>query len=288
MLPQLAGRPFITDGGMETTLIFHEGIDLPDFAAFVLPGRRRGTRRRCAPTSRRYIDDRPRSAASASCSTRRRGAPTPIGASGSATRADGSPTSNRRGVALAGGAPGTEAGPALPHRDPRLHRAARRRLPRRSEHDRRTRPRTYHAPQIATFVGTARGPGERAHAHLCRRGDRHRARRAGGGDPGRDLVHGRNRRPAAQRRSRSAKRSRRSTQQTGGAAAYFMINCAHPTHFDARPRRGRALASTAFAVSGPTRRRRATPSSTRPRSSTRAIPRSSAAATASCASGCRT
>jgi S-methylmethionine-dependent homocysteine/selenocysteine methylase len=36
VLPQLAGPPFITDGGMETTLIFHEGLDLPDFAAFVL------------------------------------------------------------------------------------------------------------------------------------------------------------------------------------------------------------------------------------------------------------
>ncbi len=29
-------RPFITDGGMETTLIFLEGIDLPQFAAFPL------------------------------------------------------------------------------------------------------------------------------------------------------------------------------------------------------------------------------------------------------------
>ena len=28
-LPQLADRLFLTDGGMETTLIFHEGIDLP-------------------------------------------------------------------------------------------------------------------------------------------------------------------------------------------------------------------------------------------------------------------
>jgi len=27
---------FITDGGMETTLIFHQGFDLPDFASFVL------------------------------------------------------------------------------------------------------------------------------------------------------------------------------------------------------------------------------------------------------------
>ena len=35
-LPQLAGRPYVTDGGLETTLVFHDGIDLPDFAAFPL------------------------------------------------------------------------------------------------------------------------------------------------------------------------------------------------------------------------------------------------------------
>jgi S-methylmethionine-dependent homocysteine/selenocysteine methylase len=36
-LPQLAGeRLFVTDGGLETSLIFHDGIDLPCFAAFVL------------------------------------------------------------------------------------------------------------------------------------------------------------------------------------------------------------------------------------------------------------
>jgi S-methylmethionine-dependent homocysteine/selenocysteine methylase len=35
-LPQLDGDIFITDGGMETTLIFHQGIDLPEFASFVL------------------------------------------------------------------------------------------------------------------------------------------------------------------------------------------------------------------------------------------------------------
>ena len=35
-LPQLADRTFITDGGLETTLIYHENIDLPHFAAFVL------------------------------------------------------------------------------------------------------------------------------------------------------------------------------------------------------------------------------------------------------------
>jgi homocysteine S-methyltransferase len=32
-LPQLAGTLFMTDGGIETTLIFHDGFDLPEFAA---------------------------------------------------------------------------------------------------------------------------------------------------------------------------------------------------------------------------------------------------------------
>ena len=35
-LPQLSGDFFLTDGGIETTLIFHEKLDLPDFAAFDL------------------------------------------------------------------------------------------------------------------------------------------------------------------------------------------------------------------------------------------------------------
>jgi len=35
-LPQLDGGIFITDGGLETTLIFHDGIDLPEFACFPL------------------------------------------------------------------------------------------------------------------------------------------------------------------------------------------------------------------------------------------------------------
>ena len=35
-LPQLGDRPFLTDGGLETTLIFHDGIELPHFAAFDL------------------------------------------------------------------------------------------------------------------------------------------------------------------------------------------------------------------------------------------------------------
>ncbi len=35
-LPQLAGKTMLTDGGLETTLVFHDGYDLPEFAAYVL------------------------------------------------------------------------------------------------------------------------------------------------------------------------------------------------------------------------------------------------------------
>jgi S-methylmethionine-dependent homocysteine/selenocysteine methylase len=42
-LPQLSDRVFLTDGGMETTLIFHDKIDLPLFASFDLLKDARGT-----------------------------------------------------------------------------------------------------------------------------------------------------------------------------------------------------------------------------------------------------
>ena len=42
-LPQLSGKKFITDGGLETTLIFHDGYDLPCFAAFDLLRSKEGT-----------------------------------------------------------------------------------------------------------------------------------------------------------------------------------------------------------------------------------------------------
>jgi S-methylmethionine-dependent homocysteine/selenocysteine methylase len=42
-LPQLSDRIFLTDGGIETTLIFHEGLDLPLFASFALLDSAEGT-----------------------------------------------------------------------------------------------------------------------------------------------------------------------------------------------------------------------------------------------------
>lgn len=50
-LPQLRGGLFLSDGGIETTLIFQEGIELPHFAAFVLMDSEGGT-----ATLRRYFE----------------------------------------------------------------------------------------------------------------------------------------------------------------------------------------------------------------------------------------
>ena len=41
-LPQLNSKLFLTDGGIETTLIFHDGFDLPHFAAFDLLNDQKG------------------------------------------------------------------------------------------------------------------------------------------------------------------------------------------------------------------------------------------------------
>jgi len=53
-LAELSNEFFLTDGGLETTLIFHDGIDLPEFAAFVLLEKEDG-RKRLADYFRQYI-----------------------------------------------------------------------------------------------------------------------------------------------------------------------------------------------------------------------------------------
>jgi S-methylmethionine-dependent homocysteine/selenocysteine methylase len=50
-LPQLAAPQFLAEGGLETTLIFHEGHELPDFAAYDLLTREGGEE-----ALRRYFD----------------------------------------------------------------------------------------------------------------------------------------------------------------------------------------------------------------------------------------
>lgn len=41
-LPRLGGSPFLTDAGLETCLVFNDGLDLPAFAAFAMLGDERG------------------------------------------------------------------------------------------------------------------------------------------------------------------------------------------------------------------------------------------------------
>jgi S-methylmethionine-dependent homocysteine/selenocysteine methylase len=53
-LPQLDSNLFLTDGGLETTLIFHEGWNLPMFESFVLMDSEKG-RRALADYYERYI-----------------------------------------------------------------------------------------------------------------------------------------------------------------------------------------------------------------------------------------
>ncbi|WEX79125.1 homocysteine S-methyltransferase family protein [Sinorhizobium numidicum] len=54
-LPLLRGGTFLSDGGMETTLIFHEGVELPHFASFVLLSSAEG-RRQLLRYYTRYLD----------------------------------------------------------------------------------------------------------------------------------------------------------------------------------------------------------------------------------------
>jgi len=61
-LPQLEERIFLTDGGMETTLIFQEGFQLPYFAAFDLLKKAAGVAR-----VRRYYETYARIAIGAGC-----------------------------------------------------------------------------------------------------------------------------------------------------------------------------------------------------------------------------
>src|SRR5689334_9338052 len=54
-LPQLGDQVFLTDGGIETTLIFHDGLELPYFAAFPLLDSKSGIET-LRSYYRRYVD----------------------------------------------------------------------------------------------------------------------------------------------------------------------------------------------------------------------------------------
>ena len=75
---------YVTDGGLETDLIFHHGVDLPDFASFPLVGTTSAAAS-CSPATTTATPTWPAGPAPGWCSRRRPGGPTRTGRRASAT-----------------------------------------------------------------------------------------------------------------------------------------------------------------------------------------------------------
>jgi homocysteine S-methyltransferase len=225
-LPQLSGEPFITDGGMETVLIFDYGLELPDFASFVLLDDAEG-----AQALRSYYEkfldiarerragivlDTPTWRANADWGER-------LGYSAEAL-AD----VNRRGVGLLEelrqDAVGTElviSGCIGPRGDGYV--VGETMTPEQAE--------SYHEAQVTTFAGTA---ADLVSALTMTSVDEaigivRAAEKAGIPSVISFTLEADGRLPSG-----TALRDAVAEvdAETGGAAAYFMVNCAHPTHFE--------------------------------------------------------
>jgi S-methylmethionine-dependent homocysteine/selenocysteine methylase len=226
-LPQLDGGLFVTDGGIETTLIFHRGLELPEFAAFDLLKNDDGTEQ-----LRRYYEPYARLA-------RERGlglvleSPTWRANPGWAKKIGYSAAEldavNRKAIALMeelrteyeGSAPIVISGCIGPEGDgyaPDTMLTA-------EEAER------YHATQIATFADTAADMvtaitmtyAEEA-TGVARAAARARLPAAIS-----FTVETDGRLPSGQTLSGAIQQVDNATE---GAPAYYMINCAHPTHFE--------------------------------------------------------
>ena len=230
-LPQLSDKLFLTDGGLETTLIFHDKVELPYFASFDLLRTLEGTAAlaRLLRALHRHGEER---AAPASCWRRRPGAPIRIGRRSSAIRArrwrrsTATPSSCLPSCRSKHDTPQTPmviSGNIGPRGDGYKVENA---MTAQQAQD-------YHGWQVDVFARHASRHRQRLHHQLCRGGDRRRARLPGRQHAVRDLVHGRDR-----RRLPSGQLLRDAIEQTDRATnngpAYYMLNCAHPTHFVGR------------------------------------------------------
>jgi S-methylmethionine-dependent homocysteine/selenocysteine methylase len=228
-LPQLEGDLFLTDGGIETTLIFHQGLDLPEFAAFVLLDDDEGVdqlRRYYEP----YLELARESGAGFVLES-----PTWRANPSWADRIGVSPEKldelNRRAIALmeelrdgagTGDAPVVISGCIGPQDDgynPTETLSA-------------DAARDYHSTQIGTFADTAADmvaaitmtyPDEAI-------GVAQAAKDAGLPSAISFTVETDGRLPNGQDLGDAIQAV---DAATGGAPAYYMINCAHPTHFEA-------------------------------------------------------
>ena len=250
-LPQMGDKLFLTDGGIETTLIFHDGLELPHFAAFDLLAHRRGPRRRSRATTRPTWR-----------SPRRDGRGLVLESATWRSNPDWGARLGYSPEALdAVNAEAIELHPRDPRRrgdarEPdgaeRLRRAARRRLRAGQLHD---RGRGRGLPRAADRVFEAAGADLVTAITMTyvEEGDRRRAGGEGGGDAG-GRSRSRSRPTAACARAcRSATAIEACDAATGGYPAYYMVNCAHPTHF--RDVLAAATGWSGSAGSGPTPRR---------------------------------
>jgi S-methylmethionine-dependent homocysteine/selenocysteine methylase len=225
-LPQLEGDLFLTDGGIETSLIFHQGLDLPEFAAFVLLDNEEGLdelRRYYEP----YVSLARESGTGLVLET-----PTWRASPGWAARLDVSPEKldwlNRRAVALmeelrrsAGDNPVVISGCVGPegdgYRPAKLLSA--------------DAARAYHATQIRTLADTA---ADMVTAITMTYADEATGVAQAASDAGLPSVisftlETDGRLPNGQGLGEAIQAV---DEATDGAPAYYMINCAHPTHFD--------------------------------------------------------
>jgi S-methylmethionine-dependent homocysteine/selenocysteine methylase len=227
-LPQLDGGLFVTDGGIETTLIFHQGLDLPAFAAFVLLEDDEGTdqlRRYYTP----YVElARARSAGLVLESPTWRASPgwaAELGLSGA--RLD---QLNRKAISLmeelraaadTGGAPVVISGCVGPQDDgynPATMLSA-------------SAAREYHSTQIETFADTA---ADMVTAMTVTYADEAIGLARAARDAGLPVVisftvETDGRLPSGQALGEAIEQVDAATEAT---PAYYMINCAHPTHFE--------------------------------------------------------
>lgn len=226
-LPQLDGDLFLTDGGIETVLIFHEGLDLPEFAAFDLLKDEHGTER-----LRRYY-------APYVALARERGlgfvleSPTwranPRWAEAIGYDREQLDRFNRGAIALleeirdehdAGGPPIVISGCVGPHDDgynPGELLTA-------------DAAQDYHATQIGTFAGTA---ADMVTAITMTYADEaigvaRAAARAGLPAAISFTVETDGRLPSGQGLGDAIEQVDR---ETDGSPSYYMVNCAHPAHF---------------------------------------------------------
>ena len=232
MLPDMDCGLYLTDAGIETTLIFLENVPLRDFAAFELIETEEGRER-----LKRYYRRHAAIAAAHGAGFVFRGADL------AGERGLGRPAGLRRrrpasdqwtgGHLDAGAARYPCAGDGPAGRGERHHRTARRRL-RPARDDDGGGGRDLPPPP---GPGPGRGRGRRWRRRLrCpirRKAIRHRPRRRRRRSADRPLVHDRDRRPVAVRSIPGPRRSGRSMPATGQRPLYYMINCAHPDHFRA-------------------------------------------------------